>query len=87
MESLKGFVGSHQAGKGVLERHEHHHDTEDLQRIAGHVHHDAGHGERFNGRESDFPCLFQLEGFHFFVGGWFSRLAFAVLAGFLITEC
>lgn len=74
LEALKGLVGGHEADDGVLEGHEDHHDAEDLERVAGHVHHDGGHGEALYGGEGDLPRLLELEGVALFGGGWFSGL-------------
>lgn len=61
-----------QALDGPLEQHEDHHDTEDLETVAGEVHHDGVHGELFGGGEGDFPGLFDFEGVGFdgFGRGW-----------------
>lgn len=50
-----------QALDGSLEEHKDHHNTEDLETIAGHIHHDRVHRELFGGREGDLPSLFQFE--------------------------
>lgn len=55
----------------TLEQHKHHHNTEDLQTVSGHVHHDRVHGELLRGGEGDFPGLLDFEGvgFNRFGGG------------------
>lgn len=73
----------------VLEQHEYHHDGEDLERVAGHVHHDCVHGELFCGREGDFPRFLHFQDVGFFGGGRFARLGLGelgALEGFGLVE-
>ena len=66
---------------GPLEQHEHHHNAEDLQRVARHVHADGVHWELFGGRYGELPGLFEFEGVHFVGRGWFARCD-GIFAGF-----
>lgn len=68
------------------EQHGGHHDAEDLQGVAGHVHHDGVHGDGFRGSDGEFPGLFEEEiiGFD---GGWGDvRFATGFLSGWL-ADC
>lgn len=68
------------------EQHGGHHDAEDLQGVAGHVHHDGVHGDGFRGSDGEFPGLFEEEiiGFD---GGWGDvRFAAGFLSGWL-ADC
>lgn len=63
----------------VHKQHRRHHDGEDLQRVAGHVHHDCVHWDGFGGGESEFPRFLEEEVVCF--GGCWGWVRFA--AGFL----
>lgn len=66
----------------VHEQHGGHHDAEDLQGVAGHVHHDGVHGDGFRRSDGEFPSFFEEEVISFdgswgdvwfaagFLGGW-----------------
>lgn len=77
-------------GGECLERghkqHGGHHDAEDLQGVAGHVHHDGVHGDGFRGSDGEFPGLFEEEVIGF-DGGWGDvRFAARFLSGWL-ADC
>lgn len=76
MRALCVELGKHrictdQTLNGPLEKHKHHHDTENLQAVARKVHHDRVHRELFRRGKGDFPCFLDLEGVSFdgFGGG------------------
>lgn len=63
----------------VHEQHRRHHDAEDLQGVAGHVHHNCVHGDGFRRGDGNFPGLFEEEVIGFDGGRGEVRFA----AGFL----
>lgn len=52
---------SRQRLERVHKQHGRHHDTEDLERVAGHVHHDGIHGDALCGGQRDLPRFFEEE--------------------------
>lgn len=76
---FEGGVGVYETHERILEGHEDHHDAEDLEGVAGHVHHDTGHGKTFDRRKGDLPGLLKLERVHLFGGRWFARRGLGVL--------
>ena len=54
--------------EGDNPQHIDHHDGENLQRIAGHVHHNRLHWYLLRRAQSNFPGLLQLESVHFQFG-------------------
>jgi hypothetical protein len=61
LQSPKRVLDAHDSSEWILEQHEYHHDAEDLERVAGHVHADGVHGQLFSRRDGEFPGFFQLE--------------------------
>lgn len=70
----------------VHEQHGGHHDAEDLQGVAGHVHHDGVHGDGFSGSDGEFPGLFEKEVIGFNRGWGDVRFATGFLNGWL-ADC
>lgn len=61
VELGKNCVRVDQTLDGSLEQHKYHHNTENLQTVAGKVHHQSVHRQLFRRCQGDFPGLLDLQ--------------------------
>ena len=66
LETSKDVLNVDESCDRTLEKHKDHHDTEDLETIARHVHAESVHGQLLGWSNGDFPGLLELQSVHLF---------------------
>jgi len=66
LETGKDVLNVDESCDGALEKHKDHHDTEDLEAVARHVHAEGVHGELLGWSNGNFPCFLELQSVHLF---------------------